>query len=120
MRIPKILASWIEPPPPNTRSSYGREESRYLGRHALGRVLHDEMAGVVEHHELGVGDLLGKAMGRRHRRVVVPGAPQDQRGHPQLRELALVGRELLEVAGLVEREPRAAARRRREALVVLV
>src|SRR3954453_5625088 len=109
MRIPKIRASWNDPPPPNTPtwSQAGLEtaqERRDLGRDALGLVLHDEVPGVVEDHEVGVRDLLGEAMRARHRRVVVLGAPEDQRRHAERGEAAPVGRELLEVARLVERE----------------
>src|SRR5689334_20473664 len=107
MRIPKIRASWIDPPPPSTLSGYGAQEAAELGGHAPGVVLRDEVPGVVEDHELGVRDLLGEAVRRRDRRVVVLGAPQDQRRDAELRQLALVRRELLEVPGPVEREPRA-------------
>src|SRR4051794_36162709 len=120
MRIPKTRASWIELPPPNTRSwSQVAQVPGDLRPDACGVVLHDEVPRVVEHDDLRVRDLLAEAVGAGHRRVVVLGAPQDQRGHAELREAALVGRELGEVSRPVEREPGLALLERRKALPVL-
>src|SRR3954447_8803255 len=120
MRIPKIRASWIDPPPPNTPSGYGREEPRYLRADALGVVLHQEVPGVGENHDVAVGDLLLEAVRPGDRRIVVLLAPQHHRRDAEFRELALVLRELLEVARSVQGEPGASALDRREALPVLV
>src|SRR4051794_29990935 len=109
MRIPKIFASCIDRPVPNTPLwSQPAEKARNLRADALRLVLHHEVPGAVEDDELGVGDLLVEAVGAADRRVVVAVAPQDQRRDVQRREPALVRRELLEVAGAIQGERRAA------------
>src|SRR3954451_21446015 len=121
MRIPKIFASWIDRPVPNTPLwSQPAEKARNLRADALGLLLHHEVPSALEDDQLGVGDLLVEAMRATDRRVLVAVAPQDQRGDVQRGEPPLVRRELLEVAGAVHGQAGAALLDRGEALVVLV
>src|SRR3954470_24054984 len=80
------------------------EEVDQRGRRAGRLVLPHEVTGVLEHAQLGIGQLVGEARRHPHRREAVLRTPQDQRGQPERGETPLVWLELREIARAVQLE----------------
>src|SRR5271155_2490800 len=96
------------------------EEVHERASGALRLVVPDEVPGVGEHEQLGAVELPVEAVGHLHACEPILLAPHDQGGHTQGDEPAVVGDELLEVAGAVELEVREAPPIVGERLPVLI
>ena len=93
----------------STQASLARKRVS-AGRAFAGRVVPDEVAAPVHHHQLRVRQLPLEAVGAGHGGELVVLAPHEQDRHAELGEVVLL--QLREVAGAVQLELAAAARPR--------